>query len=366
MADVFISYATDDREWAARLARALESFGWSVWWDRKLFVGQSFDETIELELGRAKVVIVLWSRESINRRWVRNEARLAAERDALVPARIDDVKLPLEFSDKQAANLIGWKGEFNHDGFDQLRRSLELGVAPVQRPMSSDSAKQLSPATWAGERLWLASAVILSAIALSSYMAVSRRSAPADETYAELAGAQKRAAVLGDVAEVGRNIQSIEKAAGNSPDDTRFRSLLSDARQVARSLKIRDETSGELAAAQKEHAGCSKQVTFIGVPPLGQLSDSTGNINGKICGVPEIGNLKIVIYARADVWYVQPLIDLPFTDVDGSGNWGNWTHRGDRYAVLVVRPSFNPSPMLNALPSIGGDVVAKGEISAPQ
>jgi hypothetical protein len=34
--DVFISYATEDRGPAAKLASALGALGWSVWWDRNI------------------------------------------------------------------------------------------------------------------------------------------------------------------------------------------------------------------------------------------------------------------------------------------------------------------------------------------
>jgi hypothetical protein len=33
MTDVFISYAREDRETAAKLAKVLEDQGYSVWWD---------------------------------------------------------------------------------------------------------------------------------------------------------------------------------------------------------------------------------------------------------------------------------------------------------------------------------------------
>ena len=120
MTDVFISYASEDRERAREVASALETRGWSVWWDRKIVVGQPFDQVIEHELETAKCVVVLWSKDSILSEWVKNEAAVAAERGVLVPALIDNVKLPLEFRRKQTADLIGWDGAPSHGGFQAL------------------------------------------------------------------------------------------------------------------------------------------------------------------------------------------------------------------------------------------------------
>jgi hypothetical protein len=120
MTDVFISYASEDRERARNLASALETRGWSVWWDRKIIAGQTFDQVIEHELETAKCVVVLWSRNSIISEWVKNEAAVAAERGVLVPALIDDVKIPLEFRRKQTADLVNWDGAPSHNGFQAL------------------------------------------------------------------------------------------------------------------------------------------------------------------------------------------------------------------------------------------------------
>ena len=47
MAEIFISYARADRGRAETLAQALGQLGFSVWWDREIPPGRTFDEVIE-------------------------------------------------------------------------------------------------------------------------------------------------------------------------------------------------------------------------------------------------------------------------------------------------------------------------------
>ena len=49
MADVFISYAREDRQWVEKLAEQLQAEGFSVWWDWDLLVGKRYRETIDAE-----------------------------------------------------------------------------------------------------------------------------------------------------------------------------------------------------------------------------------------------------------------------------------------------------------------------------
>lgn len=134
MADIFVSYASEDRARAAVLARALEARGWSIWWDRQIVPGDSFDNTIEQELVHARCVVALWSTHSVTSEWVKNEAALAAEHRTLVPAFLDAVRPPLEFRRRQAADLTGWSGDAGHAGFLDLCRGIEaqLGTAPAR------------------------------------------------------------------------------------------------------------------------------------------------------------------------------------------------------------------------------------------
>ena len=72
------------------------------------------------ELETAKSVVVLWSKSSVTSEWVKNEAAAAAERDVLVPALIERVRLPLEFRRKQTVDLADWTGGTQHEGFQGL------------------------------------------------------------------------------------------------------------------------------------------------------------------------------------------------------------------------------------------------------
>ena len=164
MADVFISYAREDRERAQRLARALEAAGRSVWWDREILPGKDFTAVIGAELAAAKAVVVIWSAASAASGWVRDEAHEGLERQALVPVLVDGVEPPMGFRSIHAADLTGWEGG-DHAGLDDVLQAIAAlcDGAPAVDVATETAARPRPRRRWAG---WLAEAALLAAIAL--------------------------------------------------------------------------------------------------------------------------------------------------------------------------------------------------------
>ena len=134
MSHIFISYASEDRERARQIAAALADHGWSVWWDRQIPFGKTFDKVIEENLAKAKCVVVLWTRHSVESRWVRAEASDGVGRDLLLPVVLErDLKLPLEFKMVQAANLTDWRPGQPHEEFERLLKTIDslVHASPV-------------------------------------------------------------------------------------------------------------------------------------------------------------------------------------------------------------------------------------------
>lgn len=80
MSDIFLSYARKDKERAHMFADALNKQGLSVWWDPNIDSGEIFQKIVQKELDAAKCVIVLWSKESVDSKWVNAEALKGDER----------------------------------------------------------------------------------------------------------------------------------------------------------------------------------------------------------------------------------------------------------------------------------------------
>ena len=137
MADIFISYANEDRETAARLAGFLESVGWSVWWDRRIPAGRTWRSVLQAALKDMRCMIALWSRDSVESPWVAEEAEEARKLGkTLVPILIQRVEPPIGFRAIQAADLVNWDGSVDDPAVRMLIADLEsvLGKPPAKNP----------------------------------------------------------------------------------------------------------------------------------------------------------------------------------------------------------------------------------------
>ncbi|MFZ1109035.1 MAG: tetratricopeptide repeat protein [Rhodomicrobium sp.] len=111
MADIFISYARADRDYARRLAAYIEDAGLTVWWDMSLQPGEVFRDEIERRIGEARHVIVIWSETSVKSDFVQDEADVARKQNKLVPIRIDGCEPPIGFRRYHTHTVSAWPGD---------------------------------------------------------------------------------------------------------------------------------------------------------------------------------------------------------------------------------------------------------------
>lgn len=136
--DVFVSYKAEDRRRLLPLVNALESEGFSVWWDTNIGGGTHWREQIQEHLDAAKCVIVAWSRRSVGAGgdFVRDEANRARKRGAYLPIRLDSSEPPLGFGEIQAISLKGWHG-------DRLDPRFRAIVETVRRRIGGEDMDQV-------------------------------------------------------------------------------------------------------------------------------------------------------------------------------------------------------------------------------
>jgi adenylate cyclase len=135
MSDVFISYARSTEKQAERIAVALRAHGHEVWRDTQLRAHQAFRRTIEDELSAARAVLVLWSADAAQSDWVCSEASRARGLGKLVQLTLDGSPVPMPFDEIQCADLRGWRGETDAQGWTQILDAIAavLGNAPAAR-----------------------------------------------------------------------------------------------------------------------------------------------------------------------------------------------------------------------------------------
>jgi hypothetical protein len=107
------------------LTKWLEQEGHDVWRDEDdIGGGASFSAEIEKALNDCDAVLVLWSAQSIQSAWVRDEAAFGRDAGKLIPFSLDQTEPPLGFRQFQAIALSGWK-HGQPAAADRIRSAIE-------------------------------------------------------------------------------------------------------------------------------------------------------------------------------------------------------------------------------------------------
>ena len=112
MKSVFVCHSQKEKPFARRLAKDLERYGLRVWLDeREIRVGDSLRETIEEGINCADFVLVVISRSSLRRQWVRKELNAAfakeikAKKRVILPLLLEGGSVPGFLADKKYADF---------------------------------------------------------------------------------------------------------------------------------------------------------------------------------------------------------------------------------------------------------------------
>ena len=80
-----------------------------------------------------------------------------------------------------------------------------------------------------------------------------------------------------------------------------------------------------------------------------------------VAGNIDAREIHVVLWAKTDRWYVQPLVEAPITEVCSDGSWSNWSHGWGRMLALLVDRSYVPGTTRMYHPSTDAGVVAWDE-----
>ena len=178
MAKLFLSYSRRDAVKAQRFTEWLEREGHDVWRDEDdIGGGASFSAEIEKALQDCDAVLVLWSEDSVQSGWVRDEAAYGRDKGKLIPLSLDRTEPPLGFRQYQSIDLSKWRGHRLPPGADKIRAAIERITHEPQAQRSPTPAARRGWKQAILERPWLVGAVITVAIAAAAFFAWQRWSA---------------------------------------------------------------------------------------------------------------------------------------------------------------------------------------------
>jgi formylglycine-generating enzyme required for sulfatase activity len=153
MADIFISFKTDDTPRVQAILNGFRARGLTVFWSNDIPAGApDYHAIIKAEIRKAPVVVVVWTHNSVQSHPVAQEGAQAERENKLFQVLLDDIEpidFPFEVRFKaQKTMLLGWIGNPRHPEWIKLNSAIDarLGRKPGTIPAS---AAQTARPMWA-------------------------------------------------------------------------------------------------------------------------------------------------------------------------------------------------------------------------
>jgi hypothetical protein len=99
---------------------------------------------VSRHLHTSKLVLVLWSRDSLRSTWVMKEAESALARGVLHQALLAPVGVPARFAHLQAVRLEGWASQTEHPELDRLASELFRALGETPPPSTGADIERAS------------------------------------------------------------------------------------------------------------------------------------------------------------------------------------------------------------------------------
>lgn len=140
MASVFISYSHQDKTYANKLAKSIETRGVSVWIDDRIDYGTQWSRVIQENLEACKVVVVIMSPRSLDSIWVQNELLYAIDQRKFVFPVLLEGMAWFSVSSLQWADVRGEKlpPETFYKNIVKI-----VGLTPVKTPQKAQKLQNL-------------------------------------------------------------------------------------------------------------------------------------------------------------------------------------------------------------------------------
>jgi hypothetical protein len=168
MADVFLSFSSQDAERVARIHAGLIERNVDVWWMHDLLPGDSAIQTVSRELTSAKRVLLAWSRHAEESPYVEGEVMHAFGTRKLLPVRIEKWAWPAFLASVQYLDMTA--GDDEREAWRQIEARLQQqGPQPEARVATPRIAAPRS----AGPVRLLAAMMLVLALALVGVLAMA-------------------------------------------------------------------------------------------------------------------------------------------------------------------------------------------------